>query len=275
MNIDPLAEQMYSYSPYSYGFDNPIYFYDADGNIPLPQIISYSRLSSPFGLRMHPIHKVLKGHGGIDAVAPIGSSVRAAARGKVVINKNNPGGYGRYIVIQHADGYYSLYAHLEEHGTMVSVGDNVSNGQLIATSGNTGGSTGPHLHFEIIKANSLSGVFNKNNKVDPQSIYDLDQKLHGTIDHAGIIDLFGFDAWWDAFNTYDASSNDSSSGSNTREVLSPVNTVDPGGIVVIPTPLPTVDPITPIITPNPSPTPNPEPQPIIIPEPKPDSGNGF
>ena len=188
MNIDLFAEQMYSHSTYSYAFNNPIYFYDADGNIPLPQIISYTRLSSPFGLRLDPITGALNGnHAGLDLVAPIGSSVRSAARGKVVkvgwnVRKTKNGktkGYGRYIVIQHADGYYTLYGHLEEHGTMVSVGDNVSNGQLIATSGNTGGSTGPHLHFEIVKSNSLEGVFQNANKVNPESIYDLDQKLHG------------------------------------------------------------------------------------------------
>ncbi|UII76267.1 M23 family metallopeptidase [Flagellimonas sp. HMM57] len=120
------------------------------------------------------MHLGRTGHRGIDLAAPSGTNVNTAARGKVVKVGWDSDGYGRYIVIQHADEYYTLYAHLEKGGSLVKVGDNVSNGQLIATSGNTGGSTRPHLHFEIIKANSLKGVFNKSNKVDPQSIYDLD-----------------------------------------------------------------------------------------------------
>lgn len=268
MNLDPLAEQMFSYSPYSYAFNSPVYFFDEDGNIPLPLIINYSRISSQFGLRMHPIHKVYKGHGGVDLVTPDGSSVNAAARGVVEKVGWDPDGYGRYIVIRHADGYYSLYAHLEKSGTMVVKGDNISNGQMIATSGNTGGSTGSHLHFEIVKANSLSGVFNKNNKVDPQSIYDLDQKLHGrempSLTSGSSIEWSLY--WGDfAIKAFSSSSEVSDNSSESRPKATPAKTIDPIGPVIIPSPG---------LIPGqlPTPTPTPAPPPIIIPPRPPDSG---
>jgi murein DD-endopeptidase MepM/ murein hydrolase activator NlpD len=69
--------------------------------------------------------------------------------------------------------YLGLYGHLEKNGAKFQVGQSVENGEVIATSGNTGGSTGPHLHFEIIKGVSLSDVFIKKNKLDPKSIQDL------------------------------------------------------------------------------------------------------
>lgn len=83
-------------------------------------------------------------------------------------------GYGRYVIVEHDDGYQSLYAHLEKDGVSVSVGDKVSENDVIATSGNTGGSTGPHLHIEIGKGDILK----KDNKIDPTSIPDLQLLLH-------------------------------------------------------------------------------------------------
>jgi murein DD-endopeptidase MepM/ murein hydrolase activator NlpD len=128
---------------------------------------------------MHPIRKKLLGHDGVDLAASSSSVVSAAARGTVAKIGWDPDGYGRYVVIKHANGYYSLYAHLLKNGVNVKKNQKVSNGQVIASSGNTGGSTGPHLHFEIIRAKSLAGVFNKKNKIDPESINDLDVLLHG------------------------------------------------------------------------------------------------
>ncbi|MBD0707606.1 MULTISPECIES: M23 family metallopeptidase [unclassified Streptomyces] len=90
-------------------------------------------------------------HSGQDFAVPVGTSVKAAAAGTVVKAGPNGGGdgpaYGNAIVVKHADGRYSQYAHLSK--IQVHIGQQVSAGQQIALSGNTGNSSGPHLHFEI------------------------------------------------------------------------------------------------------------------------------
>lgn len=94
-------------------------------------------------------------HKGIDIGARY-ENVYAAASG-YAYNLENPGGYGHYIMIIHGDGYITLYGHLNSYN--ISYGQYVSQGQVIAQSGNSGGSTGPHLHFEIRQASSISGFF--------------------------------------------------------------------------------------------------------------------
>lgn len=91
----------------------------------------------------------IHGHNGIDFSARGGSSVVASASGKVLISRDSGynGGYGQYIVIQHANGTQTLYAHLSAN--FVSAGDSISQGKVIGNIGSTGKSTGPHLHFEI------------------------------------------------------------------------------------------------------------------------------
>ena len=91
----------------------------------------------------------IHGHNGIDFSARGGLSVVASASGKVLISLSSGynGGYGRYIVIAHSNGTQTLYAHLSAN--FVSAGDTVEQGQLIGNIGNTGLSTGPHLHFEV------------------------------------------------------------------------------------------------------------------------------
>lgn len=106
------------------------------------------RLASGFGMRMHPIYKVRKMHTGTDFSVPTGTPVYATGDGQVVYTKTKFSGYGKYIKVKHGFGYETLYAHLSEFA--VRSGQKVKRGQIIGYSGNTGGSTAPHLHYEVI-----------------------------------------------------------------------------------------------------------------------------
>ena len=172
-------------SPYVYSFNCPIVYSDEFGDLPWPSVLTaYSRVSSEQGYRIHPISGKRTGHGGMDIATKIGTNVRAMANGTVVkvgFDMKNGKGYGKYIVISHGNGYYTLYAHLEMNGVIVKVNQKVSNGENIATSGNTGGSTGPHLHLELIKSENLSGIYNYKNKLNPRDFGDLQDFLSGNI----------------------------------------------------------------------------------------------
>lgn len=108
----------------------------------------YTRISSPFGYRVHPVFKTKKFHSGVDIPAPSGVTVNAAAGGKV-IHAGRLGGYGNTVMIDHGGGVVSLYGH--NSSLLVSNGATVSRGTPIARIGSTGVSTGPHLHFEVRK----------------------------------------------------------------------------------------------------------------------------
>lgn len=99
----------------------------------------------PGAIRTQGIH----GYNGIDLAAPVGTSIRAAAGGEVIISKGSGwnGGYGSYIVVKHANGTQTLYAHTTAN--YVSIGQTVAQGEAIGAVGSTGQSTGPHLHFEV------------------------------------------------------------------------------------------------------------------------------
>lgn len=108
---------------------------------------SYTRISSPYGWRNHPIYKTQKFHSGVDLAAPGGSNILAADSGKVISAGWN-GGYGNCVVVDHGGGVSTLYAHASR--LCVSKGDIVTRGQVIAKVGTTGNSTGNHLHFEVL-----------------------------------------------------------------------------------------------------------------------------
>jgi len=109
------------------------------------------RLASGFGVRIHPIYKVKKMHWGCDFSAPRGTPIYATGDGVVTKTQNSRKavGYGNMIKLDHGYGYETLYAHL--HKIAVKKGQKVKRGELIGYVGNTGGSTAPHLHYEVIK----------------------------------------------------------------------------------------------------------------------------
>ncbi len=116
--------------------------------------VGSARVSSQYGWRLHPVLQVNRLHAGTDFAVPIGTPVKAAQSGKVVF-AGHRGGYGKLLVIQHDAVHSTVYGHLNEFGSGIKVGSMVQRGQVVAKSGNTGMSTGPHLHFEV-RVNGLA-----------------------------------------------------------------------------------------------------------------------
>ena len=110
--------------------------------------IDGARLSSGYGMRKHPILGYSKLHAGVDFAAPRGTPVYAAGDGTVQ-RANYFGSYGNYVLIRHANGYETAYAHLNGFARGVKTGARVRQGQVIGYVGTTGRSTGPHLHYEV------------------------------------------------------------------------------------------------------------------------------
>ena len=104
-------------------------------------------VTSEFGNRRDPFTGERRGHSGMDLAVPTGTSVRAALPGTVTVSTYNQGGYGYYVMIDHGSGLSTLYGHNSQ--LLARVGQTVEAGDVIALSGSTGRSTGPHLHFEV------------------------------------------------------------------------------------------------------------------------------
>ena len=120
-------------------------------SIPAIQPVSnkdLKRTASGFGFRIHPIYKISKFHSGMDFTAPTGTDVYATGDGVVSTVKSARRELGNHIIIDHGFGYQSVYAHLD--GFNVRVGQKVKRGDVIGFVGNTGLSTAPHLHYEVL-----------------------------------------------------------------------------------------------------------------------------
>ncbi len=111
--------------------------------------IQLDRISSYFGYRIDPFYKVKKLHEGIDFAAPVGTPVHVTGNGRVILAGRSLGGYGKEVMVDHGFGYVTRYAHLSV--IKVKRGQYVQRGQVIGLVGNTGKSTGPHLHYEVRK----------------------------------------------------------------------------------------------------------------------------
>jgi murein DD-endopeptidase MepM/ murein hydrolase activator NlpD len=113
-------------------------------NLTMPAI---GRITSKFGTREHPITHKMSHHDGIDISLKEGTPIKASMGGKVIFS-GEKSGYGNVIIVKSGD-YETIYGHCSE--LLFNKGDNIKKGEKIALSGNTGVSTGPHLHFEIRK----------------------------------------------------------------------------------------------------------------------------
>lgn len=118
-----------------------LFLYPADG-----------RLTSGFGYRIDPFTGIRRMHYGIDLSGDVGTPVKATMEGRVAVTGNQPRGYGKYVVIKHRYGFQSLYGHLDS--IEVRRGQHIAQGQRLGRMGNSGRSTGPHLHFAIYKNNA-------------------------------------------------------------------------------------------------------------------------
>jgi len=151
---------------------------DMMARIPAIQPISDKykrRISAFYGYRIHPIYKTKIFHEGIDFSAPVGTEVYASGDGVISQVSRSNYGYGNIIKIDHGYGYVTVYAHL--HGFNVRKGQKVKRGQTIGYVGNTGLSTGPHLHYEVQKnerrVNPIYYFFNDLNVEDYDEIINL------------------------------------------------------------------------------------------------------
>lgn len=170
--------------------DGVVDFYDEQGNnakkflMRKPVRSDDVRLTDTFGMRFHPLFNERRMHQGIDWAGPIGTPIVAAGNG-VVEEALYKGGNGKYVRIRHANGYQTAYLHLSGFARGMEPGAKVRQGQIIGFLGNTGYSTGPHLHFEVlvnnIHVNPLSIQVPRERQLTGKLLTDF-QKERGRID---------------------------------------------------------------------------------------------
>ena len=141
-------------SLYNFKFNKKEGYYDVDGKSVIKTLmktpINGARLSSSFGLRKHPILGYNKLHQGTDFAAPTGTPIMASGSG-IILRAQKYKGYGNFISIKHNTTYVTAYGHMSKYGRGIKKGVRVNQGQIIGYVGSTGMSTGPHLHYEVIK----------------------------------------------------------------------------------------------------------------------------
>jgi murein DD-endopeptidase MepM/ murein hydrolase activator NlpD len=151
--VDALKRQLYVQSvSYDEVTDLALQKEEYWASIPAIQPVTNEELNllaSGFGMRVHPILKVRKMHQGVDFAAPKGTPIYATGDGVVKSVKTVFGGYGKHVEIDHGFGFVTRYAHMNDF--KVKRGQKIKRGDQIGTVGNTGSSTAPHVHYEIMK----------------------------------------------------------------------------------------------------------------------------
>jgi len=146
------------------------------------------RTASGWGMRIHPIFNIKKFHYGLDFTAPTGTPIYSTGDGEIEFiikhTDKDSHGYGNLIIIDHGYGYKTLYAHMDKFS--VKVGQEVKRGQTIGSVGNTGLSTGPHLHYEVIKdgrkVNPVYYLFNDLTPQEYQKIVEISNSIQKAYD---------------------------------------------------------------------------------------------
>ena len=146
--------------------------------------VDLNRISSHYGHRTDPFYKIQKFHSGIDFSAPIGTNIYCTGDGVVEQVVLGNSGYGNYVLVNHGYGYKTRYAHLKK--ALVKKGQKVTRGEKIALVGNSGKSTAPHLHYEVIKndkaINPVDFFFNDLTPEEYDQILELSEKPSMTMD---------------------------------------------------------------------------------------------
>jgi murein DD-endopeptidase MepM/ murein hydrolase activator NlpD len=186
--LDKLSKQMYIQSK---SFDEIVELARDKSNmlasIPAIQPVSnkdLTRMASGFGYRIHPIYKTTKFHEGIDFTAPTGTDIYATGNGTVKLIEYNSRGYGNHVIISHGFGYETLYGHMSK--IMVRQGQKVKRGDVIGVVGNTGTSTAPHLHYEVIrggiKINPINFFYNDLTPEEYEKMIEISSRSNQSFD---------------------------------------------------------------------------------------------
>lgn len=184
--IDRISRQLYVQSrSYDEVFDLAKNKADMLASIPaiMPLAKGSERLSSGFGYRIHPIYKNLRMHTGIDFTAPTGTPIYSTGNGVVRRAQRDNSGYGLMVEVDHGYGYTTIYAHLSK--VNVRPGQSVKRGEILGMVGNTGLSTAPHLHYEVVrngkKVNPINYFYNDLTPEEFEIIFEVASRVNQSL----------------------------------------------------------------------------------------------
>jgi murein DD-endopeptidase MepM/ murein hydrolase activator NlpD len=142
------------------------------------------RMASGYGMRIHPIYKTAKMHSGMDFTAPVGTEIHATGNGTVITVGFGDRGYGNHVILNHGFSYQTLYGHMSK--IVVRPGQKLNRGDLIGYVGNSGTSTGPHLHYEVHKnrnpVNPINFYYNDLTPEEYEHMLELSSKAGQSFD---------------------------------------------------------------------------------------------
>ena len=216
------------YKLYRYkGRDGNVAYYDQNGGAKKkgldkkPLAMRNARISSLFGYRRHPVYKDRRFHGGVDYAAPTGTAIYASGAGTIEMARY-VNGYGNYIKIRHNSEYETAYGHMSRFASGMRPGIRVKQGQIIGYVGSTGRSTGPHLHFEILRRGQridpLKAKVATGNDLSGSQLAEF-KRIVKSIDASGVKDVDKTEVDLKAATEQQQSAKDEASSANNKIVM--------------------------------------------------------